>query len=165
MDLKLQRPLAACARTNRAFVSGETFYSALVRAEGRLQRIDCAADAWQGPPPQVLAWWRSVYPAAESTGSTLAPPDVLLDVLERLEERPEDASLRYLVALQLVRRRVLRIAEQPRPTDGARPAEELVLACRKRDAEYRVRVVPMPAADVAGVEERLAALLWSGEAA
>ena len=103
MDLKLQRPLAACARTNRAFVSGETFYSALVRAEGRLQRIDCAADAWQGPPPQVLAWWRSVYPAAESTGSTLAPPDVLLDVLERLEERPEDASLRYLVALQLVR--------------------------------------------------------------
>jgi len=165
MDLKLHRPLAACTRTNRSFVPGETFYSALVRAQGRLERIDCAADAWQGPPPQTLAWWRSVYPAGESAGSTLAPPDVLLDVLEQLEGRPDDAPLRYLIALQLVRRRVLRINDRSQAGAGERPADEMILACRKRENEYRVQVVPMQGAAIAGIEERLSALLWSGGAA
>ena len=170
MDLKLHRPLAACTRTNRPFVPGETFYSALVRSQGRLERLDCVADAWQGPPPHTLAWWRSVYPAGESRGSTLAPPDVLLDVLEQLEGRPDDAALRYLVALQLVRRRVLRITDRSKTTAGEHTAGEragdaLILGCRKRESEYRVQVVPMQAAAVAGLEEQLSSLLWSGDAA
>jgi hypothetical protein len=158
MELKLHRPLPACAHTGRAFVAGEIFYSALVRAPGGLERIDCCAEAWQGPPHHSLAWWRSLHPATDAGGSTLAPPDVLLDVLEQLDGRPEDAALRYLLALQLVRRRVLRIVDRP-------AGDELLLACRKRDTEYRVPVVPPGQAAAAGIEERLSALLWSGGAA
>lgn len=162
MELKIHRPLAACAHTGRPFAAGEIFYSTLVRAAGGLERIDCCAEAWQGPPPHALAWWRSLHPATEAVGSTLAPPDILLDVLEQLDGRPEDAALRYLLALQLVRRRVLRIVERP-ADEPAR--DELVLACRKRDIEYRVRIVPSRQATAAGVEERLSSLLWSGGAA
>jgi hypothetical protein len=166
MELKLHRPLPACAHTGRAFVAGEIFYSALVRAPGGLERVDCCAEAWQGPPHHSLAWWRSLHPATDAGGSTLAPPDVLLDVLEQLDGRPEDAALRYLLALQLVRRRVLRIVDRPVGEAGGRPAgDELLLACRKREAEYRVRVVPPGQAAAAGIEERLSALLWSGGAA
>lgn len=162
MELNIHRPLASCSRTGRAFVAGETFYSALVRSPGGLERVDCCTEAWQGPPPQAIAWWRSVHPAAEPAGSTLAPPEVLLDVLERLDGSPEDEPLRYLLALQLVRRRVLRIVE--RPVDEPM-GDDLLLACRRRDTEYRIRVVAADAATASGIEERLSALLWSGDAA
>lgn len=162
MDIKLHRPRGTCAVTGRALVPGEMFFSALVRSPGGLERLDVAAEAWSGPPERTLAWWRSAYPAADVAGPELAPVDVLLDVLEELEGRDDDAPIRYLLALQLVRRRALRIVDD---RADARVAAELVLACRKRDREYRVRVAVPERAATAAVEERLTALLWSGGAA
>lgn len=171
MELKIHRPRAACARTGRPFVAGESLVSALVRSDGALERHDYAADAWSGPPANTLAWWRSTFPATTSDGTTLAPADVLLDVLEELDGREEDAALRYLVTLELVRRRVLRFVDRPHDHGGhARTHDdptppELILACRKRDREYRVRAVSAREATAQGVEQRLASLLWSGGAA
>jgi hypothetical protein len=167
MDLKLHRPHASCAHTGRPLVSGELFYSCLVRSKGKLDRIDCCSEAWQGPPEQTLAWWRSLYATPEAGGSSLAPPDVLLDVLEQLEDKPEDAALRYLVALQLVRRKVLRILDRQGLGHGAKlaPSDQLVLACRKRDTQYNVQVVVPQGTEAVGLEERLSSLLWSGGAA
>ena len=162
MDLKIHRPQAACSLTGRPFVAGEPLYSALVRGSSGLERVDVAADAWSGPPERTLAWWRSAFPAAPLGGAVLAPPEVLLDVFEELEGRAEDEPLRFLLALQLVRRRILRIVDD---VPGATGADDLLLTCRKRDREYRVRAVPVEEAAAAGLEERLSALLWSGEAA
>jgi hypothetical protein len=161
MDLKIHRPQAACSLTGRPFVAGEPLYSALVRGSSGLERVDVAADAWSGPPERTLAWWRSAFPAAPLGGAVLAPPEVLLDVFEELEGRAEDEPLRFLLALQLVRRRILRIVDD---APGATGADDLLLTCRKRDREYRVRAVPVEEAAAAGLEERLSALLWSGEA-
>jgi hypothetical protein len=167
MELKLHRPHAACAQTGRPFVAGEPLVSALVRSEGRLDRCDYAAESWVGPPANTLAWWRSTYPTTTSDGTTLAPADVLLDVLEELDGREADAALRYLVALELVRRRVLRMVDRhaaDKPANLA-AADTLLLACRRRDSEYLVPVIPPQEAAAAGVQERLTALLWSGGAA
>jgi len=171
MELKLHRPHAACAQTGRPFVAGEPLVSALVRSEGRLDRLDYAAGSWTGPPAHTLAWWRSTFPVSTTAGTTLAPADVLLDVVEELEGRETDAALRYLVAIELVRRRVLRFVDRPQEDDGDGQAADdpvqadLILACRKRDREYRVRAVSVREAMASGVEERLTALLWSGGAA
>jgi hypothetical protein len=162
MDLKLLRPQTVCATTGRTFAPGEAFYSALVRDRGSIDRLDVAAEAWQGPPDHAIAWWRSRFPAAGSTGPSLAPPDVLLDALETLEDGSDD-PLRYLLALQLVRRRLLRIVDAA--DDAPADAGTLTFACRKRDREYRVPVIASAEAAVDGVEARLAALLWSGDAA
>jgi len=161
MDLKIHRPRGTCGTSGRAFVPGEVFHSALVRTAAGIERVDIAAEAWTGPPADTLAAWRSAYPAAESGGPELAPVDVLLDVLDELERNPDDAAIRYLLALQLVRRRVLRIVDAP----AAEPTTDLVLACRRRDREYRVRPVTDAEAAAPGTGERLTALLWSGEAA
>jgi hypothetical protein len=90
---------------------------------------------------------------------------VLLDVVEELEGSEADAALRYLLALELLRRRAVRLVD--RPADGGADAgvPELVVACRRRDREYRVREVPPAEASTPGVEQRLATLLWSGGAA
>lgn len=167
MDLKLHRPNGCCVHTDRAFVPGEVFYSALVRKKGTLERIDCSVAAWTGPPEHTLAWWQSTHTANAAGGATLAPVEVLLDVLEQLDGRPEDAALRYLLALELVRRRVLRVVDRhtANKRETAEAAEALLLACRRRDSEYRVPVLPPHAAAAEGVQERLMSLLWSGGAA
>ncbi len=162
MDLKLHRPQAACAVTGRPFVPGEIFFSAVLRQMGAIERRDVGGDAWHGAPEGTIAWWRSRYPAAEATGPALAPVDVLLDALEGLEGS-DDHALRYLLALQLVRRRALRIVDDAGETvidEG-----ELLLSCRKRDRDYRVTVVSAEDVAADGVEQRLTALLWSGDAA
>jgi hypothetical protein len=86
---------------------------------------------------------------------------VLLDTLESLQEGGDD-PLRYLLALQLVRRRLLRIVDEPA---AEADAGTLRLSCRKRDREYRVRAVEAAEVTAGDVEARLAALLWSGDAA
>jgi hypothetical protein len=167
MDIKLHRPRGTCSVTGRPLTPGEGFYSALVRGPDGLERIDVSGAAWKGPPEAALAVWRSVFPAGDNAGPTLAPIDVLLDLFEELEGRPDDAALRYLLALQLVRRRVLKIVEastDASPADAAAPAV-LVLACRRRAREYCVAVEEPAITAVAAVGERLTALLWSGEAA
>jgi len=160
MDLKLHRPQAACGTTGRAFAAGDVVCSTLVRRNGTVERVDVAADAWGGPPDEAIAWWRCRYPAPQDAAREPAPADALLDALEALEDSP-DEPLRYLLALQLVRRRVLRMAESHDADDPGL----LVLSCRRRGRDYRVRMVAAAEAGVEGVEDRLAALLWSGEAA
>jgi hypothetical protein len=171
MDLKLHRPHGCCQRSRRPFVSGEMFYSALVRSPAGLERIDCAAECWDGPPERTLAWWRSSYPEPQGGGPELAPVDVLLDVVERLDGQPDEAALRYLLALELVRRRVLRVVEEKRDAEAGDTAgstatlHQLHLACRRRDTTYTVAVAPPAPAGAGAVQERLTSLLWSGGAA
>lgn len=170
MEPKIHRPQATCSRTGHPFQPGDAIVSALVRSPEGLRRTDTLESAWNGPPEKSLAWWRSNYPTPDSSGAVLAPNDVLLDVVEQLEGQETEAPLRYLLALQLVRRRVLRFVDQPvlpatAPHEPPTVAEPLRLACRKRDCEYVVKVAPPTPSTAGAVEARLAALLWSGDAA
>ena len=162
MELKIHRARGVCSVSGRPFAPGDVMQSALVRGAEGLERLDVHADAWTGRPAGALAVWRSVVPAAVGAGPALAPVDVLLDVLEELDGRPDEAALRYLLALQLVRRRVLKIVDG---SEAEGPADTLVLACRRRDREFRVPVALPDAGGTAAVGERLTQLLWSGEAA
>ena len=165
MDPKIHRPQAQCCRTGHSFQPGDALVSALVRTPEGLVRTDTLATAWTGAPEKSVAWWRSTYPKPDATGAVLAPNDVLLDIVEQLDGQEAEAPLRYLLALQLVRRRVLRFVDQPPHVPPSTDAEPLRLACRKRDCEYVVKVAPPEPATAAAVEARLAALLWSGDAA
>lgn len=160
MDLKLHRPQSVCSRTGCVITPGDPFYSALVRTPEGLLRIDVATDAWEGPPAEAIAWWRSVCPEPSAAGPTLAPVDVLLDALEAFDGSEADAAVRYLLALQLVRRRVLKL-EGPAPDDES----VLVFSCRRRECEYRMAVLEPAALADPPIAARLNALLWSGEAA
>lgn len=164
MDTKIHRPQAQCTRTGRPFRPGDEVVSVLVRTPGGLERRDFQPEAWADPPADCVARWRCRYPAADGAGCTLAPNDVLLDVVEQLEGDPGQAPLRYLLALELVRRRVLRFLEPPAGASADDPAT-LRLGCRKRDCEYEIAVTHPAADEARELERRLTGLLWSGEAA
>ena len=168
MDLKIQRPSPTCKKSGSEFKAGDVMFSALVREEGKLLRYDWSHDEWAGAPDETLAWWRSVVPEQEDGGVSLAPIEALLDTLESLAGQPEEASLRYLLALQLLRRKVLRFADSPgqdetessETCDGGN--EVVSLACSRRDCLYEVVAAMPEAEEYAALEERLASLLWSG---
>lgn len=109
-----------CSVSGREFRPGEVYYSVLVTAQQDLIRQDIAAEHWQGPPEGVVGWWRCQVPAAGPGVRRPAPNSVLLDVLSDLLERPEQADLAFVLALLLVRRRVL--SEESTSSDQSKEA-------------------------------------------
>jgi hypothetical protein len=60
---------------------------------------------------------------------------------------------------------VLKFCDPPSDSSPASEADQIRLSCRKRDCEYLVRVATPEVATAPAIEARLAALLWSGDAA
>ena len=58
-------------------------------------------------------------PSADEKKTVLAPPAVLVELLRQLEAVPNKAKSRYLLALMLMRKRIVRAAEPAQETrDG-----------------------------------------------
>lgn len=162
-DFSISRCSRRCHVGQRTLVPGEAFYS-VVTAEGdNLSRIDIAAENWTGPPPQSVGWWRSQMPPEGSRKLRPAPDTVLLETLCQLVERPECESLAYLLALLLVRRRVLTEDESL----GCQATDEpSTLWHLQHPVDGRQWSVPMdlPTADaVEGIQQELTRLLFTEE--
>lgn len=156
MDYEIQRCTRHCAETGRELVPGESFYSVL-RAEGAdLQRSDYAADAWKGPPEDAVGWWKSQIPDRNAQRKQWAPNDVMLQFFDELAEQPDKQDMRYVLALLLVRRRVMRLEESE--TDDA-GREIVVLYCPRREATYRIPAAVPPQSRAEEIQEELARLL------
>jgi hypothetical protein len=159
MDYEVQRCTRRCAASGRELADGETFYSVLLADGNAVRRVDYASEAWTGPPTSdVLGWWRSQMPTREQKKGRLAPNDVLLGYFHELDHQPHEQDTRYVLALLLVRRRVLRLEETQSAPDGR---NELVLYCPREDATYRVRDASPDEARVAEIQRRLSELLYA----
>jgi hypothetical protein len=135
MDYDLDRCSRLCAVSGRELSPGEEFFSALVMRDGQAARVDYAPEAWAGPPEGALGWWKSRLPLPEEKPKkTWAPAELMLDLFDRLGEMSDRADARFVLALLLVRRRVLRIEE----SEHVGAQERLLLSCPRRHAEYEV---------------------------
>jgi hypothetical protein len=156
MDYEVQHFTRHCAATGRELAPGESYYSALVVQGAEVERVDYALDAWQGPPPGAIGWWRSQRPDEHTRSPYWAPNDVLLDFFDRLEGQPESQDMRYVLALLLVRRRVMRFEESEVDDQGR---EVLVAYCPRRETSYRIPAVLPDEARTAQIQEQLTKLL------
>lgn len=138
---------------------GEEFYSVLWAEGAELVRRDYAIEAWEGPPEGAIAWWKSQVPSPEANRVRLAPNDVMLQLFDQLDEQPEKHDMRYVLALLLVRRRVMRMEESERDEAGS---EVLVLYCPRREATYRVPAITPDEGRTDDIQQELAALLFAG---
>ena len=110
--------------------------SALIAAGAELKRCDYSVQAWQGPPPGTVGWWKSQMPDQRARAPIGRPNDVLLNFFDELAAQPDKQDMRYVLALLLVRRRVLRMEEEQRDEAGH---ERLMLYCPRHDAQYECR--------------------------
>jgi hypothetical protein len=159
MDYHLQRCSRRCAATGRELLEGETFFSALVQQGREVRRLDYSANAWSETPDlKVLAWWKSQVPSRAARKPQMAPNDVLLEYFQHLETREDQAATRYVLALLLIRRRVVRLEAREECSDGS---SWLVLHCPRDDSQHRVRDVSLDDEAIAQIEEQLKQLLYS----
>lgn len=152
-----------CAVTGKTFQAGDKIYSVLYESDGQIKRDDLLADAWGSyeRPSTTFAWWSSKIPKSSEGKSKATPNDMLVSLFESLVFKPDQADLRYVLALLLARRRVFRFEFDPgRQNAGVAPDRDAVFVYSSRnDACYAVPVVKMDAAQIADVQTRLIALL------
>ena len=161
MDFEVQRCTRQCAATERQLQPGETFYSMLTVEGAEVVRQDFSVEAWEGPPEGTLGWWKSQMPEADARKINWAPNDVMLHLLDEMEPQPEMADMRYVLALLLVRRRVLRLEETE---DDEYGQQWLVVYSHKKETTTKIRVVTPTAERITAIQDELAKLLFADAA-
>lgn len=163
-----------CTATGRPIAVGDEFIAALVEtADGNgMERQDFSLDAWQGGArPQPIAklfgaWKTTMLPPSEKK-RVLVDDESLFDLFEQLQEATEPArvSFRYILALLLMRRKLLKYEV----TRRAESPKGLVMQVRRAT---KADEAPMPIIDVidpgmdeqaiADAIEQLGAVIASG---
>src|SRR3954452_8536939 len=137
LDFEVQRCTRCCAATERALEPGDECYSVLEIAGADVVRKDYSPEAWKGAPDAAFGWWKSRVPEPTAKKIKLAPNDVLLELFDQLADKSKQQDLRYVLALLLVRRRVLRVdvTNESRHEGDTAPnyaAKMMTLYCPKR---------------------------------
>lgn len=156
MDYEVQRSSRHCVRSGRELTPGEPFYSVLVAEGADVRRYDYAVDAWQGPPQEAIGWWKSQIPDRNAKRMHWAPNDVMLQFFDELAEQPDKQDMRYVLALLLVRRRVMRLEETEQDDQGR---EVLILYCPRRETSYKVPAVTPDQSRIDEIQQELTRLL------
>lgn len=131
-DWSIQSRGHHCTATGRAFVEDEIFYTLLYDEKTGYRREDLCDEAYQARPadaPVPFSFWRTKYtppppPAPEPLGRQTAE-DLLRNYMASdpaqsgLDER-RLAAVRYLLAVMLERKRVLKETDVKRGDDGNR---------------------------------------------
>jgi hypothetical protein len=166
LDFEVQRCTRCCAATERALEPGDECYSVLEVQGADVIRKDYCREAWKGAPEAAFGWWKSRVPEPTAKKIKLAPNDVLLELFDQLAERSDQEDLRYVLALLLVRRRVLRVDvgsgqthEEQGDVQMDHAAETMTLYCPKREAMYQVPVAMPSSERIDEIQQQLSQLL------
>lgn len=162
----------ACAATGKVFAPGDKVYSVLLENEetGEIERYDYCASAWRSNarPKDALAWWssRARENAETETKIKLAPNEALSALFVALANKPEQNALRYVLALLLARRRVLRFDYEENASYCSDPetSDSIYVYSPRDETGYLVPIVRMTEEQIAEVQARLVALLEAPEA-
>ena len=136
-EYEIRPSTLCCARTGRELKPGEFYYSVLSETPEGFTRTDYALEAWTGPPDGIIGFWRSRV-SESSSKRRFQPIDdsVIVQFFERLagEEDSYKQNFRYILALLLMRRKILKLSEVARDAEG----ETLILRVAATGEEHRV---------------------------
>jgi hypothetical protein len=122
-----------------------------------------SAEAWQGPPSDSIGWWQSRVPEASKGSATPAPTPVLLSTLETLLMEGTHGVLATMLALLLVRRRILvePAATSPEaPFSDDSPSRTLHLVHASTEREFFVPICEPSLDECSFYQDQLTRLLF-----
>jgi hypothetical protein len=159
LDFDVQRFSRKCCQTEEWLQPGDMFYSALIAEGAEVVRKDYAAKSWQGPPEGTIGWWKSQVPDVHANKMNWAPNDVILHYFDQLEGNDAKLDMRYVLALLMIRRRIVRLEDM----EQTEQHQVFVLYCPRKEREYRVLVVSPSEERVQEIQNELAELLFAGK--
>jgi hypothetical protein len=117
-EWNIQSRALSCAVSARPFEKGERIFSALYWREGQYVRVDLCAEAWNARNDNIeplSAWQTDFVPPPPPEPETLKKDDAE-SLLRRLvaENAASTRNTRYILALMLERKKVLRQIERQR---------------------------------------------------
>jgi hypothetical protein len=117
-EWNIQARALHCAVSGRPFEKGETVFSALYWRDGQYARVDLNAESWQARNENIApisAWQTDFVPPAPLPPEPLKKDDAE-SLLRRLmaENNPATRNARYILALMLERKKMLRQVDRQR---------------------------------------------------
>jgi hypothetical protein len=101
-----------CARTQEAFEDGATIYTLLFRERAGFRREDVSEEVWQQIKESVapFSFWKSKFQGPLPAAPEPMPKESVEELLRRLvsEDLPEHLNARYVLAILLERKRILK---------------------------------------------------------
>lgn len=111
-DWEIKSRAHVCARSKKEFSEGEYFYTLLFREGDGFRREDVCEEVWESRNDNIqpFSFWRSKYEAPPAAAPEALPRDDAEGLLRRLiaEQDPATLNARYILALMLERKRVVR---------------------------------------------------------
>lgn len=172
-EFKVARCSRKCFAQGRPLRDGEWFYSVVIEDGEDLTRREYSAEAWTGPPEGTVGWWKGRMPLAGARKLVLAPDPVLVDVLRGLDDSENRRQLRYLLALMLLRRRVVttvpasfndhavqEVASQSSVAPAGSPESTMTVRVNADQSEITVTVCSISKRDIESLESALQDLLY-----
>ncbi len=107
---ELGKPTGKCSLSGADIPPGEKFMAALRETPMGFERLDVAMNAWpEFDRNNVVGFWQTTMPAAETKKKLFVDDEVLCDLFERLKETEEPAKLnfRFVLGLILMRKKLL----------------------------------------------------------
>ena len=148
-----------CASTGRAFEEGEEFYTVLFEEGETFRRVDYCLDAWQGPPDGAFCHFKTQVPVREKRKKLLVNDELLLGFFTRLAEETEPVRVqfRFVLALILMRKRILRY-EGSNVEDGV---EVWRMTLPREEETHRVVNPRLTDEEIESVSQQLSSILHS----
>ncbi len=154
-----------CAVTEKHFEDGEPFYTAIFpdpESSGYLRK-DFSVSAWENRAPDApspFSFWKSIYhaPVKEEQVKVTdeSPEDLLRRLIEEDEAHTENA--RYILAIMLERKKLLKEADSQPVSDGIIRIYEH----RKTGDVFIVKDPNIPLADIERIQKEVSELLENG---
>jgi len=111
-----------CAKTGLRFEEGEVFYTLLFREKDGFRREELSQEAFKerNDNIQPFSHWRNKYEPPGVAAPETLPKQSAEDMLRHftIEDQPEHRNARYVLALMLERKRILRQVDSKQTDDG-----------------------------------------------
>ncbi len=152
------KPTGTCSVSGRQLEEGEEYYAVFFEEGDSFRRVDYSLESWDGQPANAFCFFKTRVPIQEEKKKKLFVDDgMLINFFERLasETEPVRLQFRFVLALILMRKRILRYEETVRD-DGA---ELWQMRLVKEKSLHRVLNPHLTDEQIAGVSIQLGAIL------
>lgn len=159
-EYAIQKSSRRCYDSDRILAPGERYYSAIIQKGSDLVRRDYSTEKWPGPTAETIGWWVAKVPDKKSSKTKLAPAQVLLDTLQSFLETPGKDHIAYLLALLLLRKKILHSEDTPDTADDATIAT-LELCSTSGNQHFVVPIAEISVAETETIQAELLELLYT----
>ncbi len=157
MEWELASSRGSCSECGRPFDENEEYWSAIFPTDDGFSRGDYCTNCWHGYADGMFSFWRTQCRREPAPAKRFVNNEVILEFFERLCEAadPSKAKLRFIMAVLLLRKRLLKEKSRRRDEKGV----FWIVECPALGKSFEVRDEGLTEEEVADVLQEIGRVL------